>query len=61
MQAENQSILDALRTMEQSLVRHENYITELQSENAYQNAMYERALIEVQGDKEAWKAQCLAR
>ena len=23
--------------------------------------MYERALIEVEGDKEAWKAQCLAR
>ena len=23
--------------------------------------MYERALIEVEGDKEAWKVQCLAR
>ena len=23
--------------------------------------MYERALVEVEGDREAWKAQCLAR
>ena len=23
--------------------------------------MYEKALVEVKGDKEAWKAQCLAR
>ena len=47
--------------MEQSLVEHENYITELQRENAYQNVMYESALIEVEGDREAWKTQCLAR
>ena len=47
--------------MEQSLVEHENYIVELQKENAYQNVMYERALVEVEGDKEAWKTQCLAR
>ena len=56
LQAENQSILDALRAMEQSLVEHKNYIVELQSENAYQNVMYERALVEVKGDREAWKA-----
>ena len=47
--------------MEQSLVEHENYIVELWKENTYQNVMYERALVEVEGDKEAWKAQCLAR
>ena len=47
--------------MEQSLVEHENFIVELQRENAYQNVMHERALSEVQGDREAWKAQCLAR
>ena len=35
LQAENQSILDALRAMEQSLIEHENYIAELQSDNAY--------------------------
>ena len=35
LQAENQSILDALRAMEQSLVEHENFIVELQRENAY--------------------------
>ena len=47
--------------MEQSLVEHKNYIVELQEENAYQNVQYERALDEVESDKEAWKAQCLAR
>ena len=61
MRAENQSIRDALHAMEQSLVEHENYIVELREENTYQNTMYERALIEVEGDTEAWKAQCLAR
>ena len=61
LQVENRSILDALRAMEQSLVEHENFIVELQKENAYQNVMHERALSEVQGDREAWKAQCLAR
>ena len=47
--------------MEQSLVEHENYIVELREENAYQNVIYEKALIEVEGDREAWKVQCLAR
>ena len=42
--------------MEQSLVEHENFIVELQKENAYQNVMHERALVEVEGDREAWKA-----
>ena len=32
LQAENQSIRDALHAMEQSLVEHENYIVELQEE-----------------------------
>ena len=39
--------------MEQSLVEHENYIVELQRENAYHNVMYERALVEIEGDREA--------
>ena len=56
LRAENQSIWDALHTMEQSLVEHENYIVELWEENAYQNVMYERALVEVERDREAWKA-----
>ena len=42
--------------MEQSLVEYENYIVELREENAYQNVMYERALVEIERDKEAWKA-----
>ena len=35
LQAENQSIWVAFHAMEQSLVEHENYILELQEENAY--------------------------
>ena len=42
--------------MEQSLVEHENYIVELREEKAYQNVMYERALVKIEGDREAWKA-----
>ena len=56
LRVENQSIRDALHAMEQFLVEHENYIAELREKNAYQNVMYERALIEVERDKEAWKA-----
>ena len=55
LRAENQSIRDALRAMEQSLVEHENYIVELQKENAYQNVMCERVFVEVEGDRKAWK------
>ena len=57
LRAENQSIRDALHAMEQSLVEHENYIDELREENAYQNVMYERALVEIDMDRKAWKAQ----
>ena len=53
LRAENQSIRDALRAMEQSLLEHENYIVEHQRENAYQNVMYERALVKVEQDREA--------
>ena len=60
LRAKNQSIQDILYAMEQSLVEHENYIVELREENAYQNVMYERDLVEVERDREAWKAQCLA-
>ena len=61
LQTENQSIRNALHAMEQSLVEHKNYITELREENIYQSVQYERALSEVERDKEAWEAQCLAR
>ena len=33
LQVENQAIRNALREMEQSLVEHKNYITELREEN----------------------------
>ena len=47
--------------MEQSLVEYKNYIIKLWEENIYQSVQYERALDEVERDKEAWEAQCLAR
>ena len=47
--------------MEQSLVEHKNYISELREENIYQNVQHKRVLSEVERDKEAWEAQCLAR
>ena len=55
LRAENQSIRDTLRVMEQSLVEHENYIVELREENAYQNVMYERALVEWRGTERLGK------
>ena len=61
LQAENQSIRSGLHVMEQSLNEHKNYIIELREENAYQNVQYERVLSEVERDKEACEAQCLAR
>ena len=61
LQAENQAIRNALREMEQSLVEHKNYISELREENIYQNVQYESVLGDVERDKKAWKAQCLAR
>ena len=47
--------------MEQSLIEHKNYIIELREENIYQSVHYERALGEVERDKEAWETQCLTR
>ena len=47
--------------MEQSLVEHRNYITELREENIYQNEQHERVFSEVKRDMEAWRVQCLAR
>ena len=61
LQAENQAIRNAFREMEQSLEEHKNYVSELREENIYQNVQHERVLGEVEKDKEAWEAQCLAR
>ena len=61
LQVENQSIWNNLHVMEQSLMKHKNYITELREENIYQSVQYERAFGEVERDKEVWKAQCLTR
>ena len=55
LQVENQAIRNALREMEQSIVEHKNYITELQEKNIYQNVQHERVLDEVERDKEAWR------
>ena len=61
LQAKNRSIWNAFHAMEQSIVEHKNYIIELREENIYQSVQYERALGEVERDKEAWEVQCLAR
>ena len=61
LRAENQSIRDAIQAMEQSLVGHQNYIVQLQEDIVFQNVQHVRILGEVEWDKEAWKAQCLAR
>ena len=61
LQAENQSIWNALHAMEQSLVEHKNYIIEIREENIYQSVQYERTLGEAEKDKEVWEAHCLAR
>ena len=50
LQVENQSIRNALFAMEQSLVEHKNYITELREENIYQSMQYERVLGKVKRD-----------
>ena len=44
--AENQSVWNTLRAMEQSLREHKNYIVELQEDNVKQTIDYERALDE---------------
>ena len=46
LQAKNQSIRNAFHVMEQSLVKHKNYISELREENIYQNVQHERILDE---------------
>ena len=47
--------------MEQSLVKHKNYISELREKNIYQNVQHEKVFSEVERDKEAWEIQCLVR
>ena len=37
LQEENQAIRNTLNEMEQFLVEHKNYVTELREENIYQN------------------------
>ena len=61
LRAENRSIQNALRAMEQSLVEHKGYIIELQEYSIRQTMQYERTLADLWEDKEGWKAQCLAR
>ena len=53
LQAKNQAIRNAFHEMEQSLVEHKNYVSELREENIYQNLQHERVFGEVERDKEA--------
>ena len=61
LRAENQSIQNALRAMEQSLIEHKGYIVELQKDSIRHTMQYKRTLADLWEDKEVWKAQCLAR
>ena len=61
MRAENQSVWNAIRAMEQSLREHKNYIVELQKDSVRQIVEYDRALVKAWRDREDRKAQCLAR
>ena len=56
LQVENQAVWNALREMEQSLVEHKNYVSELRKENIYQNVQHERVLDEAKRDMEPWRA-----
>ena len=59
--AENHSTQNAFRAMEQSLIKHKDYIVELQEDNIRQTVPYERTFADLWEDKKGWKAQCLAR
>ena len=48
LQVENQAIRNALPEMEQSLIEHKNYISELREENIYQNVQDKRVLGEIE-------------
>ena len=56
LQAENQSIWNAIRALEQSLEEHKDYIIELQEDSVRQTVEFDRALAEAWRDREDWRA-----
>ena len=52
LQAENQSVRDAIRALEQSLEEHKDYIVKLREDNVKQTVEYDRALVEAWRDRE---------
>ena len=61
LRAENQTVRNAIRALEQSLKEHKDYIIELQEDSVRQTVEFDRALVEAWKDREDWRAQCLAR
>ena len=61
LQAENQSVRNAIRALEQSLEKNKDYIIELREDSVRKTVDYDRALAEAWRDREDWRAQCLAR
>ena len=61
LRAENQSIQNTIRAMEQSFEEHKDYIVELRKDSVWQTVEYDRALAKAWRDREDWRAQCLAR
>ena len=61
LRAENQSVWNVFRAMEQSLREHKDYIVELWEDNVRQTVDFEKALAKAWRDREDWRAQCLAR
>ena len=52
LQAENWSVRNAIRALEQSLKEHNDYIVELQEDSVRQIVEYDRALAEAWRDRE---------
>ena len=56
MQAENQSVRNAIKALEQSLEEHKDYIVELREDSVRQAVEYNRAFAEAWRDREDWRA-----
>ena len=61
LRAENQSVRNTIRAIEQSLREHKDYIVKLQEDYVRQTVEYDRALAEAWRNREDWRAQWLAR
>ena len=56
LRAENQSVRNAIKALEQSLEEHKDYIVELREDSVRQAVEYNRAFAEAWRDREDWRA-----